>query len=102
MISIGICNGPSCTLIIEKTNFEDISNRIPSDTILTQNSSDEISSCFTELKQFRLNNPKNLILTHLNINSLRNKFETIKIIIEDSFDIFLISETKNDNSFPNS
>ena len=25
----------------------------------------------------------------------------MKNIIEDAFDIFLISETKNDNSFPN-
>ena len=92
----------SCALIIEKTNFEDIRNRISSDTNLTQNSSDDISNCFTELKHFRLNNSKNLILGHLNINSLRNKFETVKNIIEDTFDIFLISETKIDNSFPNS
>ena len=36
------------------------------------------------------NNPKNLILGHLNINSLINKFERMKNIIEDTFDIFLI------------
>ena len=61
-------------------------------------------NCFTELKHFRLNNLKNLILgqCHLNINSLRSKFETIKNIIDDAFDIFLISDTKIDNSFPNS
>ena len=62
---IGICNGPFCTLIIEETNFEDRRNRISDDTILTQNSADDISNCFTELKHFRLNNPKNLILGHL-------------------------------------
>ena len=101
-ISIRICNGSYCTLIIEKTNFEDIRNRISNDTILTQNSSDDINNCFTELQHFRMTNPKNLILVHLNINSLRKKIETMKIIIEDTFDIFLISETKIDNSFPNS
>ena len=38
---------------------------------------------------------------HLNINSLRNKFESIKPIISPNFDIFLVSETKLDESFPN-
>ena len=38
---------------------------------------------------------------HLNINSLRNKFESIKPIINPNFDIFLASETKLDESFPN-
>ena len=38
---------------------------------------------------------------HLNINSLRNKFESIKLIISPNFDIFLVLETKFDESFPN-
>ena len=38
---------------------------------------------------------------HLNINSLRNKFESIEPIISSNFDIFLVSETKLDESFPN-
>ena len=100
MISLGICNGPSCTLIIEKTTFEDPRNTISYDTILTQKSSGDINNCFTELKSFRLDNPKNLILGHLNINSLRKKFEIMKNIIEDTFDTFLISETKINNSSP--
>ena len=54
-----------------------------------------------ELKRFRLSNPENLISVHLNINSLRNKFQTTKNIIQDIFNFFLISETKTDNSFPN-
>ena len=40
-------------------------------------------------------------MDHLNINSLRNKFESIKPIISPNFDIFLVSETKLDESFPN-
>ena len=38
---------------------------------------------------------------HLNINSLRNKFESIKPIISPNFDIFSVSKTKFDESFPN-
>ena len=53
------------------------------------------------LKSFRLKKPKNLIMGHLNINSLRNKFEYLKPIISPIFDIFLVSETKLDDSFPN-
>ena len=54
-MSLGICNGPFCTLIIEKTNFGDTLNKISNDTILTQNCSDDINNCFTELKHFCLN-----------------------------------------------
>ena len=65
------------------------------------NPSNEEADCFTELKTFRFKNSKNLIMGHLNINSLRNKFESIKPIISPNFDIFLVSETKLDESFPN-
>ena len=43
---------------------------------------------------------KKIILGHLNINSLRNKFESIADVIQGTFDIFLLSETKIDESFP--
>ena len=65
------------------------------------NPSNKETDCFTELKTFRFKNSKNLIMGHLNINSLRNKFESIKPIISPNFDIFLVSETKLDESFPN-
>ena len=51
---------------------------------------------------FRFENPKNVIVGHLNISSLRNKFELLKPFIYNAFDIFLVSETKIDSSFPNS
>jgi len=50
----------------------------------------------------RLKNPTRLIFAHLNINSLRNKFEFLKEKISSYLDIFLISETKLDSSFPTS
>ena len=42
---------------------------------------------------------KNTIINHLNINSIRNKFDTLDNIVK-AFDIFLISELKFDNTFP--
>ena len=41
-----------------------------------------------------------LILGHLNINSIWNKFEALKFIIDNNIDIFSISETKLDDTFP--
>ena len=45
---------------------------------------------------------QNLILAHININSLRNKFDDISVLLCDNVvDILAINETKLDNSFPN-
>ena len=41
-------------------------------------------------------------MAHLNVNSIRNKFESMNELIKDNFDIFLITESKLDPSFPNS
>ena len=53
-------------------------------------------------KSFRFENQKNVIVGHLNINSVRKKFRLLKYFIYNEFDIFLVSETKTDSSFPNS
>ena len=37
----------------------------------------------------------------MNVNSFRNKFVSIQELIKRTFDMFLISETKIDDSFPN-
>ena len=39
---------------------------------------------------------------HININSIPNKFEGIMDLVAKYIDIFLISETKIDSSFPDS
>ena len=51
------------------------------------------------LKQFRVKNMGGLLFGHLNVNSIRNKFEAIKLLFEGIFDIIIISETKLDNTF---
>ena len=52
------------------------------------------------LKNLRLKNVNRLICAQLNINSLRNKFESLINIINNNIDILMISETKLDPSFP--
>ena len=53
-----------------------------------------------DLKALRLKNFNKLILAHLSINSLRNKFEFLISLIKDNTDFLMISETKLDQSFP--
>ena len=57
-------------------------------------------SDLTSIKLQRKENYENLIIGHLNIKSIRNKFEMVAEIIKD-FDIFLISESKLYSTFPN-
>ena len=61
------------------------------------------NECFHELKRFRSKNARKLIIAGLNINSLRNKFGPVNEILQKEYiDVFCISESKLDNSFPNS
>ena len=52
------------------------------------------------LENIRRRNINRLIFAQLNINSLRNKFESLQHIINKNIDVLLISETKTDSSFP--
>ena len=56
----------------------------------------------TNFSSIRVKNPKKIIIGHLNINSIPNKLSSIMEIIKGKLDIFLISETKIDESFPTS
>ena len=52
------------------------------------------------LIKLKHNNPTKIIIGHLNINSIRFKFEFIKEPTGNNIDIFLISETKLNDTFP--
>ena len=95
------CSKPFCSHSLENIDISTENSSISDQNLNPLNLSNKETDCFTELKTFRFKNPKNLIMGHLNINSLRNKFESIKPIISPNFDIFLVSETKLDESFPN-
>ena len=78
----------------------------PSLSISLQNSLDisETSSIFeNDLNRIKRQRPEyfnSLTVGHLKINSIRNKFEMIAETITN-FDVFLISESKIDSTFPN-
>ena len=74
----------------------------------TSNSEEQLLSgkkekeIFKTLRDLRSKHPKNVFLGHLNVNSLRIKFESLNELIKDTFDIFLVTESKLDSSFPDS
>ena len=41
-----------------------------------------------------------IIVSHLNISSIRNKFDALSFITDNNINILLVSETELDNSFP--
>ena len=51
------------------------------------------------LQGVRTENPSRTILGQININRMRNRFDLLMSIIKNEIDIFMISETKIDNSF---
>ena len=55
-----------------------------------------------DLAHFRKCNQNKLVIAHININSLRNKFELLTEKINGNVDILLIPETKIDEDFPDS
>ena len=58
-------------------------------------------NAFTSTKSIKAKHPKNLFFGNLNVNAIRNKFVSTQELIKRTFDIFLISETKINDSFPN-
>ena len=53
----------------------------------------------TNLKFIRKGNFNRLVLAHININSIRNKFDNLVLQIANNVFILMISEKKLDNSF---
>ncbi len=58
------------------------------------------NDCSRTLNEIRINNVGNIVIAHLNINSLRNKFYSLVELISNNIDILVIGETKLDATFP--
>ena len=53
-----------------------------------------------DLNSLRIKNLNKIIVDHLNINSIRNKFDFLAHQVKGNIDILMISETELDESFP--
>ena len=56
----------------------------------------------SQLNNLRRDNLNKIIFAHLNINSIRNKFDQLADLVKGKIDILMISESKIDDSFPDS
>ena len=57
-------------------------------------------SAFDTIRKFKTNHPRNLIITHYNVNSIRHKFyELNQLLHREYVDVFAVAETKLDLSF---
>ena len=54
------------------------------------------------LKNIRIKNKKGLVIAYLNIDSIRNKIEPLKLMVSKYVDILTIAETKIDETFTTS
>ena len=60
------------------------------------------SDVYSNWENIRKNKSKKIIIAHLTVNSIRNKFDFFSDIVKDNIDILMISESKLDDSFPDS
>ena len=74
-----------------KHNDNNIFNSSNYESLINDNLATQPGFVKSVLKRLRSNHPQQIIIGHLNINSIRNKFD---------LDIFMVTETKLDDSFP--
>ena len=58
------------------------------------------TNAFSSIKDYRVKNSNRVILANLNINSIRNKFSSLKELVSNNIDVLVIEETKLDETFP--
>ena len=68
--------------------------------IIYSNNGNDAMNPKETFRKLKSDNPNKISIGHLNINSIRNKVEFLKELIGVNVDIFLISETKLNVTFP--
>ena len=71
-----------------------MTKKVPVDSVIT--------NANIGLRKMKIQFPEKLIIAHLNISSIRNKFDSLSFMIKNNVDILLISETKLDDPFSSS
>jgi hypothetical protein len=79
-------------------NIEDVEDKSNAPTVTSGVNINKHT--FKDLRDVQRSYPKNVMAAHMNINSLRYKFDKIKEVLTDNIvDLLIISETKLDESF---
>ena len=82
------------TNVSNDRNGNNIINSSNYKSLINDNSAIELGSVKSVLRRLRSNHPQQVIIIHLNINSIGNKFEIVKPVLRDDIDISMVTETK--------
>ena len=74
--------------------FEDLIT--PPKVINSRSDVAKISTLYNLRKKY----PKNVMISYININSIRNKLQNLKSLVAGKVDMLVVAESKLDNSFP--
>ena len=95
---------------LENSEVAEINSSVGGDTVILPEKSltscdgrgvgDIISAYSPSLETLTTKNSDKIIIGHLNINFIENKFSSLVSLVKDKLDIFIVSETKIDDSFP--
>ena len=84
-------NGYNGNNIITSSNYK---------SLINDNTAIRLGSIKSVLKRLCSNHPQQIIMGHLNINSIRNKFVIVKPMLMHDIDIVMITGPKLDDFFP--
>ena len=93
-------NGLSKTIVLNDTNFESEESFLLDESTSSTLTHELNLHSYSNIENIRSKNPNRLIIAQLNINSLRNIFDSLVEILHSNLDILSISETNTDSSFP--
>ena len=82
------------TETLNEVTFESEESILLDQSTLSTLNYELISDPFETLRNTRLKNSNRLIITQLNINSLRNKFDSLVRVLHNNLDILLTLEIK--------
>ena len=94
----GFTTGKICSSINSIAGFDS-----PTETSkdhLAAKDTDTNDDPYSIIDNLKIKNHNRVIIAHININSLRNKFDILSDIVKNKIDILCISETKLDDTFP--
>ena len=80
---------------VKHNNSIDYNNNVESNEKVIEKDSDF-------LRMLRVKNVNRIIIGNLNINSISNKFDPLKLFIQGKVDILIVTKTKLDSTFPTS
>ena len=87
--------------ICHKFIFNVLPSHVCSPSTDSMESSDNEPIDMPEIINLRQRDSRGLIVLHLNVNSLQNKLEEVKILIDDfKAQVVFLTETKTDSSYP--